>query len=93
MARALCYKPRGSIGSYPDGPIIDSEQYRAKLCDAAIGHLSYKPFTSKYISKVNYDLWLGPAPKRAFNPNRFHYDWHYWWDYALGDIGGQGPQK
>jgi predicted dehydrogenase len=39
---------------------------------------------------VDYDLWLGPAPKRAFNPNRFHYNWHWNWDYGNGDIGNQG---
>jgi predicted dehydrogenase len=39
---------------------------------------------------VNYDLWLGPAPKRPFNPNRFHYNWHWNWDYGNGDIGNQG---
>lgn len=39
---------------------------------------------------VDYDLWLGPAPKRAFNPNRFHYNWHWHWDYGNGDIGNQG---
>ncbi|MBN1343539.1 MAG: Gfo/Idh/MocA family oxidoreductase [Phycisphaerae bacterium] len=33
---------------------------------------------------VDYDLWLGPAPKRAFNPNRFHYQWRWFWDYAGG---------
>lgn len=36
---------------------------------------------------VNYDLWLGPAPKRAFNSNRFHYNWHWHWDYGTGDLG------
>ena len=25
---------------------------------------------------VDYDLWLGPAPKRAYSKNRFHYNWH-----------------
>lgn len=39
---------------------------------------------------VNYDLWLGPAPQRAFNENRFHYNWHWNWDYGNGDIGNQG---
>ena len=33
---------------------------------------------------VDYDLWLGPAPKRAFNKNRFHYQWRWFWDYAGG---------
>jgi hypothetical protein len=39
---------------------------------------------------VDYDLWLGPAPKRAFTKNRFHYTWHWFWDYGNGDIGNQG---
>lgn len=33
---------------------------------------------------VNYDLWLGPAPKRPFNPNRFHFTFRWFWDYAGG---------
>jgi predicted dehydrogenase len=33
---------------------------------------------------VEYDLWLGPAPKRPFNPNRFHYNFRWFWDYAGG---------
>jgi len=34
---------------------------------------------------VDYDLWLGPAPKRPFNPNRFNAP-GYWfhWDYSGG---------
>jgi predicted dehydrogenase len=32
----------------------------------------------------DYDFWLGPAPKRAFNPNRFTFNWRYFWDYGGG---------
>ncbi len=39
---------------------------------------------------VNYDLWLGPAPLRPFTRNRFHYNWHWFWDTGNGDIGNQG---
>ena len=39
---------------------------------------------------VDYDLWLGPAPKREFTQNRFHYKWHWHWDYGNGDLGNQG---
>ncbi len=34
--------------------------------------------------EVDYDMWLGPAPKRAFNPNRFHFTFRWYWDYAGG---------
>ena len=39
---------------------------------------------------LDYDMWLGPAPKRAFNPNRFHYNFRWWWDYAGGAMTDWG---
>jgi predicted dehydrogenase len=39
---------------------------------------------------VDYDLWLGPAPERKFNPNRWHYKWRWNWDYGTGEIGNNG---
>ncbi|WP_236975597.1 Gfo/Idh/MocA family protein [Membranihabitans maritimus] len=33
---------------------------------------------------VDYDMWLGPAPKRPFNKNRFHFNFRWFWDYAGG---------
>jgi predicted dehydrogenase len=39
---------------------------------------------------VHYDLWLGPAPLRPFNENRFHYTWHWFWDYGTTDLGNTG---
>ncbi len=33
---------------------------------------------------VDYDFWLGPAPARRFNPNRFHFNFRWFWDYAGG---------
>jgi predicted dehydrogenase len=42
---------------------------------------------------VDYDLWLGPAPKRPFTQNRFHYNWHWFWDYGNGDFGNQGVHE
>ncbi len=39
---------------------------------------------------VDYDLWLGPAPKRPFNPNRFHGVWRMFWDYGGGLMSDWG---
>jgi predicted dehydrogenase len=39
---------------------------------------------------VDYNLWTGPAPLRDFTVNRFHYNWHWFWDYGNGDLGNQG---
>ena len=39
---------------------------------------------------VDYDRWLGPAPKRPFNKHRFHSTWRMFRDYANGEIGDDG---
>jgi predicted dehydrogenase len=39
---------------------------------------------------LDWDLWLGPAPKRPYNPIYAPFRWRGWWDFgtgALGDIG------
>jgi predicted dehydrogenase len=39
---------------------------------------------------VDYDRWLGPAPRRPFNPHRFHGTWRMFQDYGNGEIGDDG---
>jgi Oxidoreductase family, C-terminal alpha/beta domain len=89
MARGLCFKPRPSIGKYPDGPMAPGEKFAL-----TVGSTDYlPPYDAQYLSKVDYDLWLGPASKRPFNRNRFHYNWHWQWEYGNGDTGNQGPHQ
>jgi predicted dehydrogenase len=38
---------------------------------------------------VDYNLWLGPA-SGEFTKNRFHYNWHWFWDLGTGEIGNNG---
>ena len=42
---------------------------------------------------VNYDIWVGPAPMKPFNRNRFHTGWHWLWDYGTGDLGNDGVHQ
>lgn len=39
---------------------------------------------------LDYDMWLGPAPKRPYNEKRLHYNWHFMKDYGTGDMGNWG---
>jgi predicted dehydrogenase len=39
---------------------------------------------------VDYDMWLGPAPARPFNQNRFHGSWRHFWDYGGGLVSDWG---
>jgi len=54
-----------------------------------IGHAPVEPVPPG----VDYDLWLGPAPSHPFTKNRFHYNWHWFWDYGTGDVGNQGVHE
>jgi predicted dehydrogenase len=46
----------------------------------SIGHVP----DSAVPAGVDYDMWLGPAPQHAFNRNRFHFNFRWFWDYAGG---------
>ena len=39
---------------------------------------------------VDYDMWLGPAPSKAFNKTRFHGNWRMFWDYGGGLVTDWG---
>ncbi len=42
------------------------------------------PPDEKPPADADYDMWLGPARLRPFNPNRFHFNFRWFWDYAGG---------
>jgi predicted dehydrogenase len=39
---------------------------------------------------VDYDMWLGPAPKRPFNPRRWHFYFYFFWDFSGGMVSAWG---
>jgi predicted dehydrogenase len=39
---------------------------------------------------LDYDLWLGPAPRRPYNPHRSLYHFRWFWDYAGGQMTNLG---
>ena len=90
MARGLCFKSRPGIGKFPDGPITDGKPHRLNVEAGPVGE---GVWDAAYLAKVDYDLWLGPAPTRPFNRNHFHYNWHWHWAYGNGDTGNQGPHQ
>lgn len=51
-----------------------------------IGHVA----PSAPPSGVDYDSWVGPAEWMPFQANRFHYSWHWWYNFGCGDVGNDG---
>ena len=39
---------------------------------------------------LNYDLWLGPAPKKPYHVHRTHATFRGYWDYDGGGLGDMG---
>jgi len=44
-------------------------------------------------AELNWDMWLGPAPKRPYNPNRAIYHFRWFWDYSGGQTTNWGAHS
>jgi predicted dehydrogenase len=43
--------------------------------------------------ELDWDLWLGPAPMRRYNPNRAIYHFRWFWDYSGGQMTNLGQHS
>ena len=80
---------REAVQNLREGLIGERLHGARPLLQVARHHRPCKP-VEPVPAGVHYDLWLGPAPEHAFTQNRFHYNWHWFWDYGNGDMGNQG---
>ena len=39
---------------------------------------------------LNWDLWQGPAPRKAYKDNIVHYKWHWIWHWGTGEALNNG---
>ena len=85
--RSLAHKKR-AVQLLHDGYI--GKVYMARgLCYKRRQSIGHK-VDSQAPPELNWDIFLGPAPARAFNENRYKYNWHWFWETGNGDIGNQG---
>jgi len=81
MQSAVQFIQEGKLGKVY---LVKAAVYRARK---AIGWGRISPIPDG----VHYDLFRGPAPYIPFNDNRFHYNWHWFWDTGNGETGNNGP--
>jgi predicted dehydrogenase len=83
MIDAMAYIGEGHLGRTLVAKAWESAPQR---------NLGY-PANSAPPAGVDYDTWLGPAPKRPFNRLRFHGNWRWFFDYGTGDLGNDGVHR
>ena len=88
---------RSSQGRAQQMAAIQAEKYGKVLvskgyCCKPRWSIGSKP-VSKPPSHLDFNLWLGPAPKQDFHGNLVHYNWHWFWDTGNGDTGNQGVHE
>ena len=79
---AIAYVRAGKIGR-----IQVARAWKIQAPGAAV--LGKKPAVPAP-SEIDYDLWLGPAPKVEYHENRCHYNHRWYFDYAGGMTGDWG---
>ena len=80
MQDAMAFLHGGKLG----------QVYMAKgLCYKPRGSIGIKA-DAPVPEGLDYNLWVGPAEMRPYNPNKLHYNWHWIWNTGNGDLGNQG---
>ncbi|NIM51272.1 MAG: Gfo/Idh/MocA family oxidoreductase [Gemmatimonadales bacterium] len=47
-----------------------------------------RPLEAHHVpQRLDWDLWLGPAPPRPYHPAYVPFSWRGWWDFGTGALG------
>jgi predicted dehydrogenase len=85
---AAIAKQIAAVHSGKYGKLLVSKCY----CCKPRWSIGFKPIGTPP-AELDFDLWLGPAPKQPYHENLVHYNWHWFWDFGNGDSGNQGVHE
>ena len=84
-------KQVAAIASGKYGKLLVSKAWASKSGQGRWS-IGFKPIEDPP-ENVDFNIWLGPAPKQPYHGNLVHYNWHWFWDFGNGEIGNQGVHQ
>jgi len=73
-----------------DGGIGEVHRIRAGMQRNIYPGLKPTEMAAGISPELDWDMWLGPAPKREFDPFRCIYNFRWFWDYSGGQMTNWG---
>lgn len=92
----------GNQGASNDGPRLAREWYEAGLIgdvhtvycwtDRPVWPqgISWPTASAQVPQELDWDLWLGTAPRKNYVDKLVPFNWRGWWDYGTGALGDMG---
>jgi len=78
------------------GPVREVDAW-CSLKYSPFGHASWSTLlgdrptdTPPVPDTLDWDAWIGPAPRRAYHPTYHPRRWRAWWDFGCGMMGDRG---
>jgi predicted dehydrogenase len=84
---------------YQSGKKLLNDGYLGKIHSVRMGAFRNinpgfgKPTAASPPSEFNYDMWLGPAPAKPFQPHRGLYHFRWFWDFSGGQMTNLGAHE
>jgi len=94
-----CGTQQRSGKHYQSGKKLLRDGYLGKIMSVRMGAFRNinpgfgSPTAASAPSEFNYDMWLGPAPTRTFQPHRGLYHFRWFWDYSGGQMTNLGAHE
>jgi len=85
-------KQVAAVKSGKYGKLLVSKGWASKGTATGRWSIGFKPIEEPP-EYLDFNIWLGPAPKQPYHANLVHYNWHWFWDFGNGEIGNQGVHQ